>query len=139
MSSLYLQGQLYVCLKSFMTFFIYMCGQIFHGLCMEVSWFSLFLPMSHEDGKDGCQIQWEVPLPTQPSYCSKYAFLNPILQITNPQIISVKVSIIIWHIFFINGIASTMLVLTYLLVCIKRNFKTPLVTRKQSTSIMRHT
>lgn len=54
-----------------------------------------FLPMSREDGKDGCQIEWEVPLPTQPSYCSKYAFLNPILQLTNPQVIFVKVCIII--------------------------------------------
>lgn len=106
---------------------------------LEVSWFSLFYQWVVEDGKDGCQIRWEVPLPTQPSYCSKYAFLNPILQLTNPQVIFVKICIIIWHLFFINRIASTMLVMTYLLVCTKCNFKTPLVTRKQSTSTMRHT
>lgn len=54
-----------------------------------------FLPMSREDGKGGYLIRWQVPLPTQLSYFSKYAFLNPILQLTNPQIIFVKVCIII--------------------------------------------
>lgn len=114
--------------------FSYMCGNTCHGICMEVSYFP-FSPCEScgwdligLSGLVGSVFNHQAKL-TAPSL----PFLNPILQLTKPQEILIKACTITWHMVFINSIAS-MLVLMYLLVCIKHNFENQLsITKVVST------
>lgn len=116
-------------------YFSYVCAHTCHGICMEVSCFSLFAMWTLRMG-----LGWVVRLGgsafdhwtrlTAPSL----PFLNPILQLASPQEILVKACTIISHMFFINCIAS-MLVLTYPLVCIKHNFENPLAITKGVSTV----